>query len=46
MHAWRGAATDESITRKLSHRRARVLDDRAMVEALLHAGWTPPGGDS
>ena len=46
MHAWRGAATDDSTARKLSHRRAWVLDDRAMVEALLHAGWTPPGGDS
>ena len=43
MHAWR-TATDESLTSKLSHRRARVLDDRAMVEALLHAGWTPPEG--
>jgi hypothetical protein len=46
MHAWRGVATDELITRKLSHRRARVLDDHAMVEALLQAGWIPPGNDS
>ena len=44
MRAWRGAATDESLTRKLSHHQAWVLDDRAMVEALLHAGWTSPGG--
>ena len=42
-HAWRGAATDDSMTRKRSHRRATVLDDRAVVEALLQAGWTPPG---
>jgi hypothetical protein len=43
MHAWRGAAIDESMTRKLSnHRRATVVDDRAVVEALLRAGWTPP----
>jgi hypothetical protein len=46
MHAWRGAATDDSTARKLSHRRAWVLDDRAVVEALLYAGWTPPGDDS
>jgi hypothetical protein len=43
MHTWRGIATDESATQKLSHRRAWVLDDRAVVEALLRAGWTPPG---
>jgi hypothetical protein len=42
MHTWHGAATDESMTRKLSHRRATVVDDRAVVEALLRAGWTPP----
>jgi hypothetical protein len=42
MQAWRGAAIDESRTRKLGHRRATVVDDRAVVEALLRAGWTPP----
>ena len=43
MHAWRDVTIDESMTRKLSHRRATVVDDRAVVEALLRAGWTPPG---
>ena len=42
MQAWRDAAIDESRTRKLSHhRRATVLDDRVVVEALLRADWTP-----
>jgi hypothetical protein len=43
MQAWRDVTIDESMTRKLSHhRRATVVDDRAVVEALLRAGWTPP----
>ena len=43
MHAGRDVTIDESRTPKLSHhRRATVLDDRAVVEALLRAGWTPP----
>jgi hypothetical protein len=42
MHTSRDIATDDSMTRKHSHRRATVLDDRAVVEALLQAGWTPP----
>jgi hypothetical protein len=42
MNAWR--AINDSTMRKTSHRKALVLDDRAVVEALLHAGWTPPEG--
>ena len=42
MHSWRVVATDNSMTSTRSHRRATVLDDRAVVEALLQAGWTDP----
>jgi hypothetical protein len=42
MDTWR--AINDSTTPKTSHRKALVLDDRAVVEALLHAGWTPPEG--
>ena len=42
MQAWRDVGLDDSMTRRLSHRRATVVDDRAVDEALLRAGWTPP----
>ena len=42
MDTWR--AINDSTRRKTGHRKALILDDRAVVEALLHAGWTPPEG--
>jgi hypothetical protein len=37
------AIDDDPMTPK-SRRQARAVDDYAIVETLLHAGWTPPGG--
>jgi hypothetical protein len=43
MHTWRGVAADGSRTRRISHGSGWVDErDRAVVEALLQAGWTPP----
>jgi hypothetical protein len=44
MAVCRGNAIDDDPMTPKSRRQAWTVDDYAIVEALLRAGWTPPDG--